>query len=64
MRYAGLDWLRVLPEAELPMGERIIVTRDDFDLLLSARPRRFTHSTMLVPTFTCRLKIARLSNQR
>jgi class 3 adenylate cyclase/nitrite reductase/ring-hydroxylating ferredoxin subunit len=34
MRYAGLDWLRVLPEAELPMGERIIVTRDDFDLLL------------------------------
>ena len=34
MRYAGLDWLRVLPEAELPVGERRIIQRDDFDLLL------------------------------
>ena len=34
MRYAGLDWLRVLPEAELPVGKRRIVKRDDFDLLL------------------------------
>jgi nitrite reductase/ring-hydroxylating ferredoxin subunit len=34
MHYAGLDWLRVLPEAELPMGERRTIERDDFDLLL------------------------------
>ncbi len=34
MRYAGLDWLRVLPEAELPAGERRIIERNDFDLLL------------------------------
>jgi class 3 adenylate cyclase/nitrite reductase/ring-hydroxylating ferredoxin subunit len=34
MHYAGLDWLRVLPEAELKAGERRIIERDDFDLLL------------------------------
>lgn len=34
MHYAGLDWERVLPEAELPVGERRIVERDDLDLLL------------------------------
>lgn len=34
MHYAGLDWRRVLPEAELPVGERRIIERDEFDLLL------------------------------
>jgi class 3 adenylate cyclase/nitrite reductase/ring-hydroxylating ferredoxin subunit len=34
MHYAGLDWLRVLPEAELPVGEHRVVERDEFDLLL------------------------------
>jgi class 3 adenylate cyclase/nitrite reductase/ring-hydroxylating ferredoxin subunit len=34
MHYAGLDWQRVLSEADLPVGERKIVKRDDFDLLL------------------------------
>jgi class 3 adenylate cyclase/nitrite reductase/ring-hydroxylating ferredoxin subunit len=34
MHHAGLDWLRVLPEADLPVGARRIVERDDFDLLL------------------------------
>ena len=34
VRYAGLDWLRVLPEAELPIGEQRVIERDDFDLLL------------------------------
>jgi class 3 adenylate cyclase/nitrite reductase/ring-hydroxylating ferredoxin subunit len=34
LHYAGLDWLRVLPEAELPVGKRRIIEREDFDLLL------------------------------
>lgn len=33
-RFAGLDWVRVLPEAELAIGERKVVERPDFDLLL------------------------------
>lgn len=33
-RYAGVDWLRVLPEADLPVGQQRVVERDDFDLLL------------------------------
>jgi class 3 adenylate cyclase/nitrite reductase/ring-hydroxylating ferredoxin subunit len=32
--YAGLDWLRLLPEGELPVGERRIIEREEFDLLL------------------------------
>lgn len=34
MHYAGLDWQRVLPVAELPVGGRKIIAHDDFDLLL------------------------------
>ena len=33
-RYAGLDWVRVLNEAELPVGTRKVVELDEFDLLL------------------------------
>ena len=33
-RYAGLDWVRVLDEAELPVGTRRVVELDEFDLLL------------------------------
>lgn len=33
-RFAGLDWVSVLPEAELPAGARKVVERDAFDLLL------------------------------
>lgn len=36
---AGLDWVRLLPEAELPVGERRVIERDDFDLLLIRTPR-------------------------
>jgi class 3 adenylate cyclase/nitrite reductase/ring-hydroxylating ferredoxin subunit len=34
MRYAGQDWVRVLPEAELAEGEHKVVERAEFDLLL------------------------------
>jgi len=33
-RYAGLDWVRVLDEAELPVGTTRVVQLDDLDLLL------------------------------
>ncbi len=33
-RYAGLDWVRVLSEAELPIGTRKVVELEEFDLLL------------------------------
>ena len=33
-RYAGLDWVRVLNEAELPVGTRKVVELEEFDLLL------------------------------
>ena len=33
-RYAGLDWVRVLDEAELPIGTRKVVELEEFDLLL------------------------------
>ena len=33
-RFAGMDWLRVLPEAELEVGGRKVIARDDFDLLV------------------------------
>ena len=33
-RYAGLDWVRVLDEGELPVGTRKVVELEEFDLLL------------------------------
>ncbi len=33
-RYAGLDWVRVLDEAELPVGTRKVVELEQLDLLL------------------------------
>ncbi|MFO0997247.1 MAG: adenylate/guanylate cyclase domain-containing protein [Alphaproteobacteria bacterium] len=39
VRLAGLEWLRLLPAAELPVGGRKIIERDDFDLLLIHTPR-------------------------
>ena len=33
-RFAGLDWVSVLPESELPAGARKVVERNEFDLLL------------------------------
>ena len=33
-RYAGLDWVRVLNEAELPVGTRKVVELEEFYLLL------------------------------
>jgi class 3 adenylate cyclase/nitrite reductase/ring-hydroxylating ferredoxin subunit len=39
-RYAGRDWIRVLPEAELPMGHRKVVELDGLDLLILHSKRR------------------------
>ncbi len=33
-RYAGLNWVRVMAEAELPVGERKVVERPEIDLLM------------------------------
>jgi nitrite reductase/ring-hydroxylating ferredoxin subunit len=59
MHYAGLDWLRVLPEAELPIGGQRMIERDDLDILLVRTARAIYALCNACPTFTCLSMTAR-----